>query len=128
MDDETQRCEKSIGEMIDSLELVSARLVEAVSRTAQLASSATPEMQRIFNEWLAIVGDQIRNCVGDDGDVDVAGIAHRIGIDESTVFSVLLALHRNGKIRIERVKAVVTDARDTEICGCLLKGGESHSH
>ncbi len=118
----------SFEEMIDSLKLVSARLVESISRTSQLASSATPEMQRIFGEWLALVSGQILCGLGNGGDVDIPDVARRIGIDESTVFSLLLALHRGGKIRIESVRAAVTDAGDTEICGCLLKGGEGHTH
>ena len=118
----------ALGEMIDSLKLVSARLIESISRTSQLASSATPEMQRIFAEWLALVSGQLLGCLGDGGDVDIRGVARRIGIDESTVLSLLLALHRGGKIRIESVRAVVTDAPDTEICECLLKGGEGHTH
>ena len=118
----------ALGEMIDSLQLVSARLIESISRTSQLASSATPEMQRIFAEWLALVSGQILGCLGNGGDVDIPDAAGRIGIDESTALSLLLALHRGGKIRIESVRAVVTDTGDTEICGCLLKGGEGHTH
>ena len=118
----------ALGEMIDSLKLGSARRIEAISRTSQLASSATPEMQRIFGEWLALVSGQILSGLENGGDVDLPDAARRIGIDESTVLSLLLALHRGGKIRIESVRAVVTDAPDTEICECLLKGGEGHTH
>lgn len=118
----------ALGEMIDSLKLVSARLIESISRTSQLASSATPEMQRIFGEWLALVSGQVLCSLENGGDVDIPDAAGRIGIDESTMLSLLLALHRGGKIRIESVRAVVTDAPDTEICECLLKGGEGHTH
>lgn len=128
MNEEVPANTAAIGEMIDSLKLVSARLIESISRTSQLASSATPEMQRIFGEWLALVSGQLLGGLKDGGDVDIPDAARRIGIDESTVLSLLLALHRGGKIRIESVRAVATDAPDTEICGCLLKGGEGHTH
>ena len=43
--------DQDMKQLVKSLELVSARVLDSVVRASQLASAATPEMQALFAEW-----------------------------------------------------------------------------
>ena len=46
-------------DLIQSLEKVSARMIEAVLQTAQLAATASPEVQSLFHQWVSCLEEQI---------------------------------------------------------------------
>jgi len=100
---------------------LTARLVDSVLRVGQLASLATPEMQDMFHRWLGLVGEQVLRECGEGGECDVSAAAQKIGIEETTLFSLLASLHRAGRIRIENVRFSCGSGRNSEACECLTK-------
>ena len=106
-------------QLIKSLELVSARVLDSVVRASQLAGAATPEMHALFNEWVGCLGGELTREVEEKGAIDPEALARRIGASQATVLSLALALHRQGAIKITEIKAETGDGVNTEICGCL---------
>ncbi|GHS91193.1 hypothetical protein AGMMS49957_17960 [Synergistales bacterium] len=115
---------KELKEVLESESLLTARMVDSVLRTNQLASSATPEMLEMFGQWLSLVSAQVLRETeekSDGGECDVVSLARSIGVSEATVFSILLSLHRTGKIRVNTVRFSKGDGRNTESCPCLTQ-------
>lgn len=108
--------EKSIAEECSQ---AAARLLESVSRTAQLSSFATPQMQEMFGEWLDIIGREITRAQELPGKIDIAARAEEIGISRSTLLGVLLHLHRQGSISITDVGVEKGSGRNEDICSCM---------
>ena len=81
-----------IKNVLDTERLLTARMVDSILRVSQMASYATPEMQEMFNQWLSLVGEQVLREV--EGECDVPAIARSIGVSETTIFSLLMFLHR----------------------------------
>lgn len=113
--------QQNMEELVKSLELVSARLIESVTRASQLASSETPEMRALFEEWLDLVGCEIIEASKGDHMIEPIELAKKIGVSPSTILSLALALHRQGKIEILSLVAREGKGQNTEICGCLLR-------
>ncbi|MFA7621524.1 MAG: hypothetical protein WCY56_06710 [Aminobacteriaceae bacterium] len=111
---------QDIKRLIDSEGLVTARLVESVNRTAQMASTTVPEIQDLFSRWLALVGGEVLRIASSSPDMDISATAKSIGIDNSSLLSLLLMLHREGKISIDSVRLGSGDGRNKEICSCLM--------
>ena len=115
---------KELREVLESERLLTARMVDSVLRISQLAGSATPEMTDMFGQWLSLVGGQVLREIEEKSDgfceCDVASLARSIGVSETTVFSILLSLHRAGKIRVDSVRFSKGDGRNTEACSCLV--------
>ncbi len=105
--------------LVHSLELVSARIFESVISLSQLASSNTQEMNTLFNQWVSCLGEEIIAAAGKDGRLDPEDLSNRIGVSPSTIISLALAMHRQGRIKIKALEAEPCDSSNTEICGCL---------
>lgn len=108
--------EKSIAEECSQ---AAARLLESVSRTAQLSSFATPQMQEMFGEWLDIIGREITRAQELPGKIDIVARAEEIGISKSTLLGVLLHLHRKGSISITDVGVEKGSGCNEDICSCM---------
>ncbi|OUO94122.1 hypothetical protein [Cloacibacillus sp. An23] len=111
--------DQDMRQLVKSLELVSARVLDSVVRAGQLAGSATPEMQALFAEWVGCLGGELTRAVEEKGAIDPEALAKTIGVTPATIISLALALHRHGAIKITEIKAEPSDGRNTEICGCL---------
>lgn len=96
-----------------------ARLLESVSKTAQLSSWATPEIHEMFEGWLDILGRQILRDQQLPGRIDVTSKADEIGISRSSLVSLLLFLQRQGKISITDMGLEAGEGSDEEICNCM---------
>lgn len=105
--------------LMDAERLVTARLVESVLRTSRLAGMATPELQELFQEWLSVMGSHILEEVEAPVRRSVASWAGELGIEETSLFALLVQLHRSGAVRIRAVELEPGDGRDSERCGCL---------
>lgn len=109
--------------MLDSEKLVTARLIESVVKTSQLAGCCTPEMSDMFASWAGFVGTQILNIAfgGDEnsGEIDINEAAKTIGVKESTICNLLNYLQRNGTIKIDRVSLSRGSGVTDEICDCM---------
>lgn len=110
---------EKMNELLSSCSKVTARLIESIVQTNQLASQSTPEMQELFHKWLNLLSGELLNHVQKNEPLDVEGIANRIGVTPSTVLSLLLFLHRKGEVAIKSVTLEKADGRNREICHCL---------
>ena len=114
--------ELAIKNVLDTERLLTARMVDSITRTSQMASYATPEMQEMFNKWLSLVGEQVLREAGETegkSECDVQALACAIGVSEATIFSLLVFLHRSGRIRVETVRFSNGDGKNSEACPCL---------
>lgn len=110
---------QKLSETLDSERLVTARLVDSVLRTSQIASISTPEMQDMFNQWLTLVGEQFLGQIQESGECDLPAMAQSIGVSESTLLSLLVFMHRSGRISIGKIGFSSGSGRNGEACGCL---------
>ena len=111
--------QQDMNQFVHSLEIVSARLMDTITRASQTACSATPEMQSLFDQWVSMIGDGIVIAAGESGTLDPVKLAEETGVTQDTILSLILALHRQGKIKITGVTAEPDLGGNREICGCL---------
>ena len=71
---------QEVKRLLDSEGLVTARLVESVTRTAQMASTTVPEIQDLFSQWLSLIGGEVARMAASSPEMDIASTANRIGI------------------------------------------------
>lgn len=123
---QSERCDlmnspevEKMNELLSSCSKVTARLIESVVQTNQLASQATPEMQQLFQQWVNLLAGELLNHVQEEEPLDIEGISNKIGITPSTALSLLLFLHRKGDLAIKSVTLEKGDGRNREICHCL---------
>lgn len=110
---------ETLNRYLESCELVTARLIESVSRTCQLASTATPEMQELFEQWLSCIGSAVLDHFDGNSSINVRETAQQIGISPESLVSLLLYLDRQGKISIDKIEVTKQNGDDREICSCL---------
>lgn len=111
---------QEIKRLLDSEGLVTARLVESVTRTAQMASTTVPEIQDLFSQWLSLIGGEVARMAASAPEMDIVSTAQMIGIEESSLLSLLLMLQREGKLTIESVRIGKGRGKNSEICSCLM--------
>lgn len=111
--------EQNLKELVQSLELVSARVLESVVLAGQLAGSSTPEMRVMFDQWLELLGGEVSRAAAEAGEIKPDELAAKIGVQPSTIISLALALQRQGKLNITSIKAEPCNEGNREICGCL---------
>jgi len=114
--------QKDINKLAEALGMVTARLVESVSRSNQLAGGLTPQLQELFDRWLSIISDELLKSKDSEGKINVEEASNRIGIDSSSIICLLQYLHRQGLIEIKEVTVGLGSGTDTEVCECLKKG------
>lgn len=113
--------EQNYRELTRSLELVSARVLDSIVTTSQVASENTPEMRALFAQWLEMIGSELLSTTGEKNFINPETAAAGIGITPETVISLALALHRQGRIKITMLNIEPGDGRNKDICGCLSK-------
>ena len=111
--------QQDIKMLVRSLELVSARIFESVISLNQMSSSNTPEMLALFSQWVSCLGEEVLRSIEKDGDLDPEKLSSRIGVSSSTIISLALAMHRQGKIKIKAIKVEPGDNVNSEICDCF---------
>lgn len=111
--------QQDMNQLVHSLELVSARVFDSVIKLNQTATSNTPEMQLLFEQWLDLVGSEVARTAEEQGEIDPEALSQTIGVTPATILSLALSLHRQGKIRITGLKAEKGPGQNTEACGCL---------
>lgn len=110
---------EEIKKLLESEGLVTARLVESVSRTAQMCSVTLPEMQILFDQWLSLIGREVLRLAEPGKDITVCETAGIIGISESSLLAILLSLQRRGKITVETLRIAQGTGKNEDICSCF---------
>ncbi|MCL1941558.1 MAG: hypothetical protein FWG09_06400 [Synergistaceae bacterium] len=109
-------------EALEAEKLITARLVDSVARGVQLASSVTPEMRELFEQWVSFIASQVmREASGCE--IDIPAVAKKIGVKESSLLSLVLYMQRNGGLNVQKVTFTKGNGENEEICNCL-KGDE----
>lgn len=111
--------EQDMKMLVRSLELVSANVLESVVTLNQTACSNTPEMQSLFHQWISCLGEEVILAVKENGRFEADEIAKQIGVSPTTIISLALTLHRQGRINIKGITAELGNNINTEICSCL---------
>jgi predicted Rossmann fold nucleotide-binding protein DprA/Smf involved in DNA uptake len=106
-------------EVADICAKVAARLIDSISRTAQIASCSTPEMQELMSQWIELIGREVLNRVEGKEEVDVAELAATIGITPSSLLSILLSLQRRGQVTLTHVRGGAGTGNNEDICHCM---------
>lgn len=110
--------QQNLTQLVKSLELVSSRLLECITKNSQLACAATPQMQMLFNEWAELISDRLTEAAK-TGSIKPAELALEAGVSADSILSLALMLQRQGKLRIRELKVSPADEPNHEICGCL---------
>jgi hypothetical protein len=76
-----------------------AEMLATIKHTNALAVFATPELQRIFAEWLKQLEDKVTAMLV-EGDKDTAELANSLGVSEESARYVLAQLAASGKIAL----------------------------
>lgn len=95
-----------------------ARILESVTKTAQMSSWATPQIQDMFTEWLEIIGRQVIRDMDIPGRIDVGSKAKEIGVSRSTLLGLLLYLQRRGSISIRDIGIENGSGCSEDTCSC----------
>ncbi len=81
-----------------------AETLTAIKRTSEMATFATPELHRMFAEWLdTLEGDALRH-LRENGATDLAGLAEALGIGEDSAAHLVVHLAEDDKVSL-RVEA-----------------------
>ena len=105
-------------EALDAEKLITARLVDSVARSVQLASGITPEMQELFEQWVSFIASQILR-EAKDGEIDIPAVAEKIGVKEPSLLSLILYMQRNGGIKVQKITFINGNGVNEEVCNCL---------
>jgi hypothetical protein len=111
--------EDRLSKLVDSLEIVTSRLLEMTVSNNQIATSQTPEMRGLFDTWIKYISDEILRTAEGDRTMDIGKIAKEAGISSSSLISLLAYLERRGALAITHVVTAEGDGRNKDICGCL---------
>ncbi len=117
---ETTQNDNRSTQLVNSLELITARLLEMVVTNNQLASANTPEMRRLFDSWVKLMSGEILRITEEEATVDVKKIASQIGLTPSTVVGLLMTLERQGAIEITHIRTTKGPGKNQDLCDCLL--------
>ncbi len=111
---------------VEAWNLVTARLVESVQRTAQLAGSLSPDMQELFDTWIALISRSVLEKIGTSRTLDLEQESHDLGIPSSAYLGLLVALHRRGDLHIDQLSVRRSHDANREICSCMRAPAGSH--
>jgi hypothetical protein len=107
--------------LLDSEGLVTARLVESVTRTSQFSAASVPEIQMLFQQWLSLICREVKRFAVEGSDLSISETAQKIGISPSSLLSLLLLLQRSGDVSVESVRIGKGTGKNEDICSCLLE-------
>lgn len=83
-------------------------MMTSVSKSAEMAAYATPEIRTLFEEWAQSVGAEVLTVLRTRGRVDLAELASALKISPEGALFFLGRLVREGKATISGIQA--TDA------------------
>lgn len=109
--------------LANSIEITSARLFEAVLRSNQLAASANPELNALFEEWLSCLEGEVLASADPRAEINIASEAKRIGLSPYAYLSLVTTLQRRGKLTVTDLKITRGEPDGGELCDCLASKG-----
>jgi hypothetical protein len=80
-------------------------MLSSVSKTAEMAAYATPEVRTLFEEWAQSVETEVLGRLRSRGTMDLAGLAADMKISPESALYFLGKLVREGKATISGIQA-----------------------
>ena len=80
-------------------------MMTSVSKSAEMAAYATPEVRTLFEEWAQSVGGEVLTVLKSRGRVDLAELASALKISPEGALFFLGRLVREGKATISGIQA-----------------------
>jgi hypothetical protein len=108
-----------VSKLVDSLEIVTSRMLEMTVANNQIATSQTPEFRQLFDSWVKCLSDEVLRMAKEDATLDIGKISRDIGISPSSAISLLASLERRGAIAVTHVATAEGDGRNKDVCDCL---------
>ena len=81
-------------------------MMTSVSKSAEMAAYATPEVRTLFEEWARSVEEEILIIVKAQGEMDLGQLAVRLKISPESALVFLGRLVRDGKVTISGIGPV----------------------
>ncbi len=89
-------------------------MMTSVSKSAEIAAYATPEVRGLFEEWAKSVEEEILNVLKERGQMDLNQLAAQLKISPESTMHFIGRLVREGKIPISAVQAAPGEASKVE--------------
>ncbi len=86
-------------------------MMTSVSKAAEMAAYATPEVRALFMEWAGSVEAEILTVLRSQGQLDLAGLAGALKISPEGALYFLVKLVREGKATISGIQATQDAAK-----------------
>ncbi len=80
-------------------------MVTSVSKSAEMAAYATPEVRTLFEEWAQSVEREVLAALKARGPMDLAALAATLKISPDSALCFLGKLVRDGKVAISGIRA-----------------------
>ncbi len=80
-------------------------MMSSVSKSAELAAYATPEVRTLFEEWAENVGAEVLAAVRSRGRMSLTELAAALKISPESALVFLGRLVREGKVKISAIEA-----------------------
>jgi hypothetical protein len=80
-------------------------MMASVSKSAEMAAYATPEVRGLFEEWASSVEDEILSVLKEQGQMDLHQLAAQLKISPESTAHFISRLVREGKVSISGVQA-----------------------
>lgn len=77
-------------------------MAKAVEKSAELGAYATPELRRMFEEWMDNASEDLLEALEETQDIEK--LSSKQGLSQQSINVLLLRLASMGKIRIDIVK------------------------
>lgn len=90
-------------EMMQKCMLTMETMAKAVEKSANLGAYATPELQRLFEEWLDKTSKELLDAL--EGSQDIEDLSDKMKLSKESINLLLLRLAARGKIRVNVIKA-----------------------
>jgi hypothetical protein len=80
-------------------------MMTSVSKSAELAAYATPEVRGLFEEWARSVEEEVEAALREAGQLDLEQLAARLKVSQESALYFLSRLVREGKASISGITA-----------------------
>jgi hypothetical protein len=80
-------------------------MMTSVSKSAELAAYATPEVRGLFEEWARSVEEEVETALREAGQLDLDQLAARLKVSQESALYFLSRLVRKGKASISGITA-----------------------
>ena len=89
-------------EMMQKCMATMETMAKAVEKSAELGAYATPELHRMFEEWMDSASEDLLEALEENR--DIGDLSSKLGLSQQSINVLLLRLASMGKIQIDIAK------------------------